>query len=538
MTHGMVAAPQPEAVEAGALALKRGGNAMDAAIACALVQGVVDPVMTGIAGVGAAQVLCPGKSLHACFNFLGRVPAGAREDMWSDLVESENADGYGFRLKGRVNEVGHQSVITPANLLAYHRLAERFGVFDWPDLVAPAIEHAERGRLIRPHVLAYLNQQDARFGRLNNLERLKSGAQARQLFLDPSTGELHQLGAVVANPDMADTLSRIAANGAAELHGNGETAERVAADMSANGGLITKTDLAASEVLETAPLWTGYRGYRIAGGALPGSGLMVLIMLKLLERFDIASLGHNSPEYLRLLSEVMKYATQDRLEYFGDPRFVDVPIDELLSDGRAAARAELIRHGETTSIVRAGRGHESTSTTHVCTADEHGNAVTLTHTLGPLSGLITEGLGFLYNACMAIFDPRPGHPSSITPGRSYQSSISPMVVFEDETPYLVLGAPGATHIPLAVLQTIVNVLDFGMDMASAVSAPRISVTSNSIDVSNRIPRFVTDELESQGYEVRRSPLSYAFAGVHGIQFHDGRWIGGADPGRDGMAVAV
>ena len=337
---------------------------------------------------------------------------------------------------------------------------------------------------------------------------------------------------------MADTLRRIAANGAAELHGSGETAERVAADMSVNTGLLTRTDLAAAEVLETAPLWVSYRGYRIAGGALPGSGLMVLIMLKLLEQFDIAPLGHNSPDYLRILSEVMKYATQDRLEYFGDPRFVDVPIDELLSDERAVARAELIRRGEIASIVRAGRGPESTSTTHVCTADEHGNAVTLTHTLGPLSGLITDGLGFLYNACMAIFDPRPGRPSSIAPGRSYQSSISPMMVFKDDTPYLVLGAPGATHIPLGVLQSTVNVLDFGMDMSSAVSAPRISVTSNIVDVSNRIPRFITDELESQGYEVRRSPLSYAFAGVHGIQFDEGRWIGGADPGRDGMAMTV
>ena len=226
--------------------------------------------------------------------------------------------------------------------------------------------------------------------------------------------------------------------------------------------------------------------FSVAGGALPGSGLMVLIMLKILERFDLSALGHNSPEYLRILTEVIKYATQDRLAYFGDPRFVSVPVEELLTDERSAARAERIRQGEKAQLVRAGRERESASTTHICSVDEQGNAVTLTHTLGPVSGVVTEGLGFLHNACMAIFDPRPDRPSSIAPGRSYQSSISPMMVFKGDDPYLVVGAPGATHIPLAVLQAIVNVLDFGLDMAGAVSAPRISVTSEIIDVSNRI----------------------------------------------------
>ena len=537
MTRGMVCGAQPEAVEAGAVVLQKGGNAIDAAVACALVQGVVDPVMTGIGGVGSAQVTSPRQGLHHCYNFLGHVPEAASETLWADQVEAENSDGYGFRLRGRVNEVGHQSVITPTNLLAYYELARDLGSLEWPDLVAPAIEHAKRGRIVRPHVLAYILQDEARYGRLNTTERLQATEACRRLFFD-TDGALFPLGAIVPNPDLADTLGRIAANGASELHGDGETAERVAEDMKRHNGLITIEDLKASQVLVQPPIRMQYRGYEVAGSALPTSGLMVLIMLNILSHFDLRALGHNSPEYLRVLTETMKYATQDRVGYFGDPRFVGVPVDFLLSEDRAAERAARIRAGEKTDLVRAITLNESKTTTQVCTIDEHGNAVSMTHTLGPTSGVVTPGLGFLYNACMSIFDPRPGHPSSIAPGRGYQSSIAPTMIFDKEQLKLVIGAPGATHIPLGVLQGIVNVLDFDMDMQSAVSAPRISVTSDAIDVSNRIPSFCTSPLESAGYTVRRSPLSYAFAGVHGIHVQTDGWQGGADPGRDGMALAV
>lgn len=519
------------------MALRRGGNAIDAALSCALVQGVVDPLMTGIAGVGTAQVYVPGSGVHRCLNFLGHVPRGASEQMWAALLESENADGYGFRLKGRVNEVGHQTAITPGNLLGYYEMSCAHGALEWCDLVAPAVEHAERGRIVRPHVLAYIVQKESHLGRLDNSERLKHTEACRRLFFD-ATGEPLALGSVIPNPDLAATMRRIAANGAGELHGGGETGTRLSADMAASNGLIKLEDLAATKVRLLEPLWSEYRGYRVAAGPLPGSGLMVLIMLKLLEHFDLAALGHNTPEYIRVLAEVMKLATRDRLEFFGDPEFIDVPVAELLDADRASDRAASIRRGEKAILVRAGHATGSPSTTHVSAVDEHGNAAVITHTLGPPSGVVTEGLGFMHNGCMAIFDPRPGRPASITPGASYQSSMAPTMVFKGDEPYIVLGAPGMTHIPLAVLQAIVNVIDFGMDMAQAVGAPRISVTSDAIDVVNRIPRFVTDEVEALGYEVRRSALSYAFAAVHGIQIRDGTWVGGADPGRDGMALAV
>jgi gamma-glutamyltranspeptidase/glutathione hydrolase len=170
--------------------------------------------------------------------------------------------------------------------------------------------------------------------------------------------------------------------------------------------------------------------------------------------------------------------------------------------------------------------------------DEHGNAVSLTHSLGMPSGVITEGLGFMYNGCMGVFDPRPGRAGSLAPGKSRFSSMCPSLAFRERELEIVIGAPGGAHIAPGVLQAILNMVDFGMSAAEAVAAPRFSAVSDVIDVSNRIPGFVTRELEAQGYPVARSYLSHAFAAVHAIRVEGGRWQGGADPGRDGMALCV
>ena len=162
----------------------------------------------------------------------------------------------------------------------------------------------------------------------------------------------------------------------------------------------------------------------------------------------------------------------------------------------------------------------------------------MTHTLGMPSGVVSENLGFMYNGSMGIFDPRPGRAASIAPGKGYTSSMTPTIVFRGDDPHIVIGAPGATHITLGVMQAILNILEFGMPISDAIAAPRFSVTSNAIDVSNRIPRYVTDAVEAMGYEVRRSPASYSFAGVHGVMNDSGTLSGAADPGRDGMALIV
>ena len=284
---------------------------------------------------------------------------------------------------------------------------------------------------------------------------------------------MRAIGDTLRNPDMGRTLRRIAQSGVADFYEGGIAAE-IIADMQANDGLLAARDLAACAPEECPPLWGTYRGYRIATNNPPGGGIMLIEMLNILEHFDLAALGHNSPEYVRIVSEAMKIATVDKDTKVGDPKFIDVPVTTLASKTYAAEMAARIRRGEKTPVPRFNSGGaESKHTTQVTVVDEHGNCVTMTHTLGQPSGVVTEGLGFMYNGAMSVFDPRPGRAGSLAPGKARFSALSPTIVFKGARPYLVLGAPGATYITMGNLQVMLNVMDFGMSAQEAVSAPRL-----------------------------------------------------------------
>jgi len=535
MKRGMITAPQPEAVEAGAIVLRRGGNAVDAAIVCALVQGVVDPQMCGLAGFGTMHLYLPKKNFHGFIDFHTRAPAAVREDMWEDLIEGEARDGFGFFLKGRVNEVGYQSIMVPGSLKAYHEAIEEHGTMDWKDICQPAIDQADAGFIVRTHVHQFWTRSDDD-GRIPTADKIKFTAAGRRIYCG-ANGEIAALGSLVRNPDMAETLRRIA-RGGADVFYSGDLAEEIAGDIQAHGGLLSLDDLKAYRTGRADPLWSSYRGYRVATNQPPGGGVMVLEMLNILEYFDLAAMGHNSPDYIGTVAEAMKYATIDKDTRVGDPRFVDVLLDELLAKPYAAGLAAAIERGEVAHVERIDKIEESRDTTHLCAIDADGNAVSMTHSLGMPSGVVTPGLGIMYNGCMSVFDPRPGRAGSIAPGKSRFTAMAPTIVFKDGEPHIVIGAPGGTFITMGVLQGILNMLDFGMTVTDAIAAPRFSANSDTIAVSNRIPRFVTDEVEALGYPVARSYLSYVFAGVHAIRIDDGAWSGAADPGRDGMALAV
>jgi gamma-glutamyltranspeptidase/glutathione hydrolase len=533
--RGMIVAPQPEAVEAGALVLERGGNAVDAAIACGLVQGVVDPQMVGIAGFGSMHVFLPKKGVHACLDFHARCPAAVRPDMWAHLIEGETRDGFGFILEGRINDMGYQSVAVPGSLKAYAEALSQWGTLDWKDALAPAIAEARRGFVIRPHVYTMWTQRESRLGRVDLVDKLRFSETGKRIYFHPD-GRLKEMGDRVENPDMLRTLERLAKDGPDLFYG-GAIAEEAEADFRPHGGLVTAKDLRDYRTVMSQPLWGEYRGLKLASAPPPAGGTLVIEMLHILEHFDLRGLGHNSPEYIRVVAEAMKHATIDKDQHVGDPAFVDVPLRRLLSKDYAATLGEQIKRGEKAHVVRLDAA-EPKDTTHISVIDAEGNAVTMTHSLGMPSGVITDGHGFMWNGCMGVFDPRPGRTGSIAPGKSRFTSMSPTIVFKDEKPFIVIGAPGGTYISGSVMLGISNVVDFGMSMSEAVAAPRISVTSDIIDVSNRIPRFVTDEVERLGYQVKRSYQSYAFAGVHGIKQEGGILTGGADPQRDGMALLV
>lgn len=535
-THGVVSAPQPEAVEAGILAFQQGGNAVDAAIACALVQTAVDPQMCGIAGFGCMHLYMPSQAKHLCLDFHSRAPAKATATMWQHLIEKETEDGFGFVLKDGVNDLGYGAITTPMTLKAFDDALQRFGTMSLGSLLEPAIDYAEHGFMVRPHVSYFWNLVE-NAGRIPHIKRLTENKAARKIYTK-GQGEIYQTGEILKNPDLANTYGQIAQEGIGAFY-QGSIAEIIERDMREHGGLLTKEDLQNVAVTENSPLWGTYKDYRIATNQPPGGGVMILEMLNILENFDLVGMGHNSADYIATVSEAMKIATVDKDLHVGDPNFVNVPLDDLTSKSYAKSQAEAIQQGEKKHVPRMQAGQESKDTTHVCTADEFGNCVTLTHTLGMPSGVVTEGLGFMYNGAMSVFDPRPGRTGSIAPGKSRFSAMCPTMVFAGDEIKLLAGAPGGTYITMGVLQCLLNVLEFGMDAQQAVAAPRFCTTSNTIDVTNRIPRFVEKELKQRGYPVRRSPLSYHFAGVHAISFDgQGNWCGGADPGRDGVAMSV
>jgi gamma-glutamyltranspeptidase/glutathione hydrolase len=532
--RAMITAPQPEAVEAGTAILRAGGNALDAVIACALAQGVVDPMMCGIGGLGVLHLLDPASGAHIILDGLSVSPAACREDMWADRFEGDCPDGFGYIVRDNLNELGHTAVTAPGILRILGQAHAQYGRASWASLFDPAIGHAEDGWLVRPHVATMFYLDERAYSRRSYLDKMNFTKDGKRIYVRPD-GTPKRLGERVFNPDLANTLRLVARQGAETLY-TGELARCIADDMAKHGGLLTLEDLAAYTPELREPLRVEYRGRTIAVPPPPAGGIMIAEMLRILERFDLVALGHNTPAYIQVVAEAMKIAGRDKERHIGDPRFIPPPLDRLLSDAYADECAAGIRAGEHTPLPRAGA--EPKHTTTVSCVDADGMVVSLTHTLGLPSGVIPPGTGFMLNGGMNSYDPRPGRAASIGPGRRRFSTMSPSIVLEGATPVATLGAPGGAWITIAITQVLLNLLDWGMGMQEAISAPRFSATSDAIDISNRIPHETQREVEGMGYEVRRSAASYPFGGVHGISMWDGVLDGGADPQRDGLATGV
>ncbi len=532
--RAMIVAPQPEAAEAGAEVLAAGGSAVDAVLACALTQGVVDPLMCGLGGLGLIQVHDPRSGATTVLEALSVCPQAVTPGMWESRYQGICGDGYGFRVEGHVNELGHSAVTTPGILRLFEQAHGRWGRVPWRSLFAPAIGHAEGGWMIRPHVHTMMSASEAGVGRLPYLDKLALTPDGRALYLRPD-GTPKRPGDMVHNPALAETLSQIAEGGAAVFQ-DGPIAERIAADMAAHGGLVTRADLAGFRVNEAPPLRIRFRDHVIATPAPPGGGIVVAEMLTILSRFDLAAMGHNSARYIHVVSAAMRVALADREAHIGDPAFHPPPLERLLSDDYADAVAGEIRAG--LHRAPAALSPEPPDTTTISAVDADGLVASMTHTLGTPSGVIVPGSGFMLNGAMNWYDPRPGRPGSIAPGKKRFSSMAPTIVFDPSGKAVAtLGAPGGAWIGLAIAQVLINLLEFGMGMQEAVQAPRFAATTPAIDISNRIPRAVQRELEGMGHQVKRAWHSYPFAAPHGIALWDGL-EGGADPQRDGMALGV
>lgn len=538
-TKGMVVAPQPIAVEAGVEILRQGGNAVDAAIATAFAQGIVDPHMCGIGGFGSMLVYTSADQRSTMVDFHGRAGTRATPDMFAGAIEGKvlgHAERY--MVRGYVNQLGYRSVVTPGTVAGLHEAWRRFARLSWADLVQPAIRLAREGFDLPGEVARHWTERPEP-GHADGLARLGATAESARIFL--KDGDLLRAGDRLVQPDYARTLELLA-DGEAEVFYRGEIAERIAEDFAQHGGLLTRDDLAGYRVDVYEPVSGTYRGYDIVSSPPPGSGVQVLEILNILEGFDSAGMQHDEAPYVELLARAMKLSFVDRARYLGDPKFVDVPVERLLSKDHAADLRRRVERGEQTDEPVPAGQPESGDTTHVTAVDAERNCVSLTHTLGSASGVVTPGLGFTFNNCMYQFDPVPERPNSIAPGKARITGLSPSIVFRGSQPFLVVGAPGGTRILGAVVHTILNVLDHAMTAVEAVSAPRWHWEATTIDIEPRLYHHVRAELEAKGLALRCSPFSYdgAFARAHAIVIEPGtgRLVGGADPRGGGGAASA
>lgn len=528
----MIVTPQPEATDAGAVILRSGGNVVDAVVAAALVQSVVDPLMCGIGGMALLQVATPDGQRLVVDGF-GESPEGVTPDMWESDLLGPTPDGFGYRVEDYLNETGPQAVTTPGTMKTLATVHERFGSLPWGDLFDEAIRLATDGWIVRPHFQTLMIQDEEKYGRMNFGDKLRASPEGNRIYTPED--RLPRLGDWITNPDLASVLRHLADHGAEDLY-TGELARRIADSVRSDGGVLSANDLAEYRARDLTPLTGWYRGVEVSVPPPPGGGVQAMQTLGILDQFDLSRLEHNSPEHVEILVEAMKIALRDKEELWSRPQTTDDDVHALLTPSALEQNAERIRQGRRVDVD--GPRHESRHTTHLTAMDAEGFTVSLTHTLGNPSGYIPRDLGFMLNGGMSTFDPRPGSVNSVAPRRRRATTSCPTVLFEGSGPVMALGAPGASWITPAIVQTISNVLDFGMDVRDAVLAPRAVATSNAVDISNRIPRATELGLGDRGYQVRRSPLSYAFAGVHAITRFDGRLSGAADPQRDGYAAGA
>jgi len=532
---GLVVAPQVLAVEEGVKVLRQGGNAVDAAVTAALVQGVIDPQMCGIGGFGVALIYEAKTKQVKCLAFHARAGSKATPDMWADKVIREAPDGFGFFLKGAVNDVGAQSVGVPGTVAGLSELLKRYGTWSWEQVLQPAIRIASEGFVVTAELARSWKTRERFPERPSLLQRLQFSPEAHRLFLKPN-GAPYDAGEVLRNPDLARTLERLAKHGAEDFY-HGAIASAVITELETHGGHITRSDMENYRVRWHEPVRATYRGFEVVSAPLPAGGLAVLQTLRILEGFDLQKMGHNSPAYIFTVAQALKAAFTCKVRYHGDPEFVDVPVDELLSEEHNRKWREKIERGEVLTVPRLGIS-EPHGTTHITVVDSEGNIVALTHTLGSSSGVIPRGTGFMLNNAMVGFHPLPGHPNSIAPGKARVSGMAPTIVFKDGEPFLVLGAPGGARIVSAIVQAMLNVIEFGMSPIEAVSAPRFDAQVHEIECQARIPSWVLEEVQKRGQPCVKLPQSYG--GIALVQLavkRSNEWTGASDPAGGGVAFS-
>jgi gamma-glutamyltranspeptidase/glutathione hydrolase len=536
--NGMVAAANKLASEAGVAILKKGGNAVDAAVATALALSVVEPNACSLAGGGFTTIRLKDGSFY-CWDFREMAPASATKDMFA----SEQAK------KERWSARGGKSVAVPGAVVGLFTALEKYGTMSFSEVAAPAVELAEQGFPVDPLLASMIN---------DNLEKINAYNPEGTVYT-PDKLPLEE-GVLLKQPKLAAAFRLLAEKGLSEFY-SGAMGQAFVDAVNKAGGKMTMTDLANYKIHERTPMTGTYRGFKIVAPPPASSGgTHVIEILNVMENFPVKEWGHNSERYLHHLAETSKMMFADRARYMADPAFTEVPLEGLSSKEYAKKLAESIgpdakqevpfgdplpyANKKQASFVPADEPEEHLSTTHFSVLDKDGNMVAWTWTINNFfgSGVYVPEYGIIVNDQMVDFSPDPKSVNAPEPGKRPLSSMTPSLVLTPEgKPFMTLGSPGATRIILAVAQIIMNAVDFGMSMDEAIEAPRIFnlVTGGKADqlmIEAGIADSTLDALRLRRHNVNPRAKDLFFGGAQGIMLKDGKIIGGADSRRNGVVV--
>jgi len=516
-SHGVVATSQPLAVQAGVSMLLQGGNAIDAAIATAAALNVVEPMSTGIGGDTFALVYLERNNELTALNASGRAPYAACLATLKNLGYSE------------MPETGIDAVTIPGALDGWCALLERYGTMSLSQVLAPAIELAECGFPVT-EVIGYAWKK--------NRAKLKSNAAAAATYL--IAGRAPEVGEIFRQPDLARTFKKIA-QGRRDVFYHGQIAEAIVACSQKNSGLISRRDLKDYTSDWVTPISSNYRGYDIYECPPNGQGLVTLLALNILKGYELRSLGHNSPEYLHLLIEALKLAFADADRYVVDPDFVDIPLEGLLSESYAELRRSLIDRDRVGQRVKAGIPDKG-DTTYLAVTDGEGNSVSFINSLYQEfgSGIVVDGTGICLQNRGSLFSLEEGHPNCIEPHKRPYHTIIPAMVFKDGNLFLTFGVMGGLMQPQGQIQVLLNIIDFGMDVQTALDAPRFRyIRGDKCAFEGGISASVLRELANRGHHIAELD-SHEFGGGQAIMVHavTKTLIAGSDPRKDGCAIGV
>lgn len=531
--NGMVVSDHHLSSEVGISILKKGGNAIDAAVATALSLAVTHPEAGNIGG-GGFIVFMKADGEVTTFDFREKAPLAASPNMFLD----ENGE-----IRDNSNHKGLLSVGVPGTVAGLYQAHQKYGKLPWKELVQPAVDQAKNGfpmsfGLYR--AAARVSERDPSYDILQN-------------FFRGADGKIVEPGELWKQPALAKTLEAIRDQGRDGFY-KGAVAAEIESYMKANGGIITQEDLAKYEAVEREPLTTTFDGYDIFSMPPPSSGGVALIeMMNLMEEANISEIEFNSTAYVHLVAEAMRRAFADRAEFLGDPDFnSDMPIDRLISKDFSKQRFENIdlNKASTSDSSKYGQLYGGDHTTHFSVIDKDGNAISLTYTLENSygAGMGSDKLGFIFNNEMGDFNPVPGittnigqigsDPNLVAPEKRMLSSMTPTIVAKDGKPYLVIGSPGGRTIINTVFQTVLNVLAYDMRIDRAIEAMKIHhqwLPDQILYERNLLSPDTRDALEKMGHTLRPTTNIGVLMGItYDAQL--GAYVGAADSAsEDGAA---